>query len=124
LFDLRSHHLVAVVDWDWAEKRGLPLLDALNFMLRLHARSRSEGSPLRDRGLRGFPEIMFDETHTTLYEQYLREMDIEKRLVLPLSVAYWIQYLRPKRERYQWDAEWRDENIIAVLRDWSQRLHL
>jgi ubiquinone/menaquinone biosynthesis C-methylase UbiE/aminoglycoside phosphotransferase (APT) family kinase protein len=124
LFDPRSHELATVVDWDWAEQRGLPLLDALNFMLRLDARARPAGNALRERGLRGFPAVMFDEAHRMLYAEYLQTMGIEERLVLPLSIMYWIQYTRPKRERYRWDAKWREENIVAVLSEWTQSLHL
>jgi ubiquinone/menaquinone biosynthesis C-methylase UbiE/thiamine kinase-like enzyme len=123
LFDARSCELVTVVDWDWAEQSGLPLLDALNFLQRIDAPARMRaGIEKRERGLRGFPAVMFEESHLALYDEYLLALEIDRKLVLPLAIMYWIQYISPKRERYQWNAQWREKNVQAVLKEWLQLL--
>jgi hypothetical protein len=65
---------------------------------------------------------MFEESHLALYDEYLLALEIDRKLVLPLAIMYWIQYISPKRERYQWNAQWREKNVQAVLKEWLQLL--
>jgi ubiquinone/menaquinone biosynthesis C-methylase UbiE/aminoglycoside phosphotransferase (APT) family kinase protein len=122
LLEPRSGRLAAVLDWDHAERRGLPVVDAMRSLLLMDARPRSAPEALVDPGLRGFPALMFDEAHRALYRDYLRAMDVAEGLFLPLSMMYWVKYMNPKYLRYRWDIQWRRANVMAVLEEWAQRL--
>jgi aminoglycoside phosphotransferase (APT) family kinase protein len=126
LFDPRSRHLGVVVDWDFAEQCGLPLLDAMRFLLHLDSHSRPAQGPSVERAFRGFPDVVFNPSHRDLYNDYLRALHIEDRLFVPLAVMYWVQLVDNHYpvHRCRWNVSWSHQNVRDVLQKWVEHLKL
>jgi SAM-dependent methyltransferase len=126
LFDPRTRHLVAVVDWDSAETGGLPLLDAIRLHLDHQRNALGPHSPIIENSLRCVPETLLSDAHRALYDDYLGELAIEPHLFVALALMYWAQLVMQHYpvHRCRWDPIWRRENLLAVLERWETRLRL
>jgi SAM-dependent methyltransferase len=126
LFDPRTRRLATVIDWDFAEQRGLPLLDAIRLRLLLEPPPQSAENKNLERGLRGLPEVVLGTSHRALHTEYMKSLEVDERIYAPLAVMYWVRFVNNHYpvERCRWDPEWRRHNVLEMLEKWTEYLQL
>jgi SAM-dependent methyltransferase len=124
LFSPRARRLSTVIDWDFAEARGLPLLDAIRLQLQLEAPASVDKK--LERGLRGLPEVVLSEAHRALHADYMQQLEIEERLYTPLAIMYWVRFVNNHYpvQRCRWEPSWRHHNVMRMLEKWTEMLQL
>ncbi len=77
LIDPASHGITGVIDWDYSQEAGLPLLDLL--YLFAYNRTIRTGRPLEEVFIGALLADDYDPLERELYDAYVRGLDLPRR---------------------------------------------
>jgi aminoglycoside phosphotransferase (APT) family kinase protein len=119
LFDGRTGNVRGVFDWDLAEERGLPLLDAFYFLFTAE-RMRKRSTPGAIFGEKLFPLRLMPAEHAVL-EKYGRALEVPTDLFFPLALMTWLHHIAYRLnypEFYHfphWSADLTDRSLEVAI---------
>lgn len=91
LFDTKTWHLQGVIDWDLAQKEGLPLLDIL--YLLLYKSSLVTKKTIAETFKERFIKRNFAYPEKELIHKYLSLITISEEFLEPLFIMFWINHI-------------------------------
>jgi hypothetical protein len=89
LFDTKNWNIDGVIDWDMSRREGVPLVDLLCILLC--KAERQSGQSMESIYRQRYVHLKFTPEEMKIIVCYLETLGISIELLLPLTLAYWIE---------------------------------
>ncbi|MFH0840022.1 MAG: methyltransferase domain-containing protein [Candidatus Omnitrophota bacterium] len=118
IIDSTGNHIKKILDWEYAEMEGLPLLDIISFL------NRATRSHMRDKypnvKFPGYPKEFFSTEIADICKTYLADIGVPLSLYKNLVFMWWAKYLEICLPMYRYDAAWRKTALFPVIESWKR----
>lgn len=118
LFDTKAWHLQGVIDWDLAQKEGLPLIDIIYLLLYKNSllTKKSMAKTFKER----FLERNFAYQEKVLIHKYLNSIAILEEFLDPLLIMFWVNHVSKRYHDHlvkcsTRNTAWMRENVYDVI---------
>lgn len=116
LSSAKGDRLTGVVDWEFADSNGMPLIDLLQLLLYTKGLSRGEGftRTLVERLTAG----QFADDERPFIEEYCRQFGISESIIWPLAFMAWLDWVYRRIEIHGYVPSWyrsEIEGFVAVV---------
>jgi ubiquinone/menaquinone biosynthesis C-methylase UbiE/thiamine kinase-like enzyme len=120
IIDPASKRIITILDWEYAEEKGLPLLDVVSFLNRAFRPEMKKKYP----GVKfpGYPNEFLSNSIKDIAYDYLKNIGVPKDIYRHLVFMWWVKYLEACYPIYRYQAEFRKKAIYPVIEAWGRLL--
>lgn len=111
----------AVLDWEFAQEKDLPLLDLISFLSRAF-RPTTMKRKFPNASFPGYPQEFFSPYITDITYEYLAALNIPKTVYKNLVFMWWVKHLEDWFATYRYLSEWKNERIFPIIERWDRIL--
>lgn len=118
LFEIHSGTITGVIDWDLANRSGLPLLDLL--YLLLYKSALMERQTVAQLLVSRYLPCRIDEREKRILQKYTAALDLATADIQPLLILFWLHNITTRNRQATLDngpgrEQWITDNIYKVL---------
>lgn len=108
-----SDRLTGIVDWEFADSEGMPLIDLLQLLLYTKGRAIGKGFGylLAERLSVG----RFENDERRFIEEYCAELDVSSRAIWPLTFMAWLDWVYRRSSIHGYLPSWQRNEIDGFL---------
>jgi len=119
LSNATGDRLTGIVDWEFADPEGVPLLDLLQLLF--FTKSFIRGQSFSQCLAKSISASHLNEDEAPFVEEYCRELRIPDTAIRPLALMAWLDWVYRRATSHAYVAAWRHSEIESFIEFWADR---